>query len=91
MERFTTIDKSKGDQIEKLGKIAEKLRKENVQLKEHMKAEFAKQKQMHEEELKLQEQEAMESLAVLQSRVDNQSEEMRKFGDFIKVQSETVK
>ena len=67
------------------------MRKENVQLKERMKAEFNRLKKMHEEELKLQEQEAMESFAVVQQQMDTQSEEMKKFGDFIKVQSETVK
>lgn len=33
----------------------------------------------------------MESFAVVQQQMDTQSEEMKKFGDFIKVQSETVK
>lgn len=56
-----------------------------------MAAEMARIKAAHDEEMKMQEQEAMEHIATVQQRMADQSEEMKKFGDFIKLQSETVK
>jgi hypothetical protein len=45
----------------------------------------------HEEELKLQEQEAMESIGLVRKTLNEQSEEMKKFGEFIKIQTESIK
>jgi hypothetical protein len=47
-ERFSDIDKSKGEQIAKLGAISEALRQENVALKEEMAREMAKMREFHE-------------------------------------------
>ena len=52
-ERFTEIDKSKGEQIKKLATIADALRQENIALRESMEKELAQIKRQHEEELKL--------------------------------------
>ena len=55
MERFTEIDKSKGEQIAKLGTIAEALRQENISLRDQMERELTSLRRQHAEELKLQE------------------------------------
>ena len=52
---------------------------------------MAKLKAAHEEEMKMQEQEAMEHITNVQRKMAEQTEEMKKFGDFIKIQSETLK
>lgn len=53
VERFTEIDKSKGEQIAKLGTIAEALRQENITLRDQMERELTSLRRQHEEELKL--------------------------------------
>jgi dsDNA-specific endonuclease/ATPase MutS2 len=91
VERFVESDKSKGEQITKLASVADMLRQENHQLRENMAREMESLKKQHEEEMQQQEQEATESIAMVQQSIAEQSEEMKKFGDFIKLQSETVK
>lgn len=65
-ERFSDIDKTKGEQIAKLGAISEALRQENASLKEEMARELASLAELHEQEMKQQEQEAMDSIAIVQ-------------------------
>jgi len=90
-ERFTEIDKSKGEQIQKLASMADALRNENIALRSQMERELRDINRQHEEELKLQEQEAMESIGLVRQTLNEQSEEMKKFGEFIKIQTESIK
>jgi hypothetical protein len=90
-ERFTEIDKSKGEQIQKLASMADTLRNENIALRSQMERELRDINRQHEEELKLQEQEAMESIGLVRQTLNEQSEEMKKFGEFIKIQTESIK
>lgn len=90
-ERFTEIDKSKGEQIQKLASMADALRNENIALRSQMERELREINRQHEEELKLQEQEAMESIGLVRQTLNEQSEEMKKFGEFIKIQTESIK
>ena len=90
-ERFTEIDKSKGEQIQKLASMADTLRNENIALRSQMERELRDINRQHEEELKLQEQEAMESIGLVRKTLNEQSEEMKKFGEFIKIQTESIK
>ena len=90
-ERFTEIDKSKGEQIQKLASMTDALRNENIALRSQMERELREINRQHEEELKLQEQEAMESIGLVRQTLNEQSEEMKKFGEFIKIQTESIK
>jgi hypothetical protein len=56
-----------------------------------MERELREINRQHEEELKLQEQEAMESIGLVRQTLNEQSEEMKKFGEFIKIQTESIK
>jgi hypothetical protein len=85
VERFTSIERSKGEQIEKLTARANQLQQENAAIKDEMARELASLKRAHEDELKQHEQEAMESIAIVQQSLADQSEEMKKFGEFIKL------
>lgn len=51
-ERFSDIDKTKGEQIAKLGAISEALRQENASLKDEMTRELASLTELHEQEMK---------------------------------------
>jgi hypothetical protein len=81
VERFTSIDRSKGEQIEKLTARANQLQQENAAIKDEMVRELASLRRAHEDELKQHEQ---ESIAIVQQSLADQSEEMKKFGEFIK-------
>jgi hypothetical protein len=56
-----------------------------------MERELREINRQHEEELQLQEQEAMESIGLVRQTLNEQSEEMKKFGEFIKIQTESIK
>ena len=56
-----------------------------------MERELREINRQHEEEFKLQEQEAMESIGLVRQTLNEQSEEMKKFGEFIKIQTESIK
>ena len=67
------------------------MKNENDALKQQMQSEFESLREQNQIELDQQKEEAEESIAILRQSLQDQSEEMKKFGDFIKQQAETVK
>lgn len=61
-EKFIESDRNKAEQISKLAAIADSLQAENQQLKDKMQQELKNLQKRHEEEVKMQEQEAAESI-----------------------------
>lgn len=56
-----------------------------------MAREFESLRRQHEEDLKLTEQDATESVAIYKQIIEQQKEEMTKFADFVRTQTENMK